>query len=418
VIFSLLPGIGVTGSTAEVASTRRTTMTAGARRAASALVAAEMAIATVLLVGAGLTLRSFSNLMSADPGFRPDHVVSLQMALPPGRYSDAHARRDLFDRAFAAIAALPGVQDVGAGAVTPLTGNNWTIPLQRPEQPLAPGERAPDVGWQLASRGYFGALRIPLRAGRLFDDRDAPGTRPVVIVSEGLAARYFAGENPVGRRVVLGDAEGEIVGVVGDIRRAALSDQPRADMYLPFERDPGQSIGLFIRTDGDPLGSMASIRTALRAVEPNLVVYSARSMDDVAAESAAVARLAMRLLGGFAAIALALAAIGVYGVMSYSVRRRSREMGTRIALGAGRGDIITLVIRQALTVTAIGLAAGLLSGLAAARSLGSMLYGVPPWDPLSVGGAALVLLLTGLIAGYLPARRAARTDPARTLAAE
>jgi putative ABC transport system permease protein len=206
--------------------------------------------------------------------------------------------------------------------------------------------------------------------------------------------------------------------VVGDIRRAALSDQPRADMYLPFERDPGQSIGLFIRTDGDPLGSMASIRTALRAVEPNLVIYSARSMDDVAAESAAVARLAMRLLGGFAAIALALAAIGVYGVMSYSVRRRSREMGTRIALGAGRGDIITLVIRQALTVTAIGLAAGLLSGLAAARSLGSMLYGVPPWDPLSVGGAALVLLLTGLIAGYLPARRAARTDPARTLAAE
>lgn len=417
-LFSGLAGFGLTGSTADVASTRRTTMSASAHRAASALVVAEVALAAMLLLGAGLTLRSVANLMATDPGFRPDHVANVQIALPPGRYPDATARRDLFARAFAAIEALPDVEAVGAGAVTPLTGNNWTIPLQRPEQPLGPGQRAPEVGWQLASNGYFGALRIPLRAGRLFDLRDGPDAPPVVVISEAVADRYFAGEDPVGRRVVLGDREAEVIGVVGNIRRAALSDEPRADMYLPFEREATQSVGLFVRTAGDPLAALAAIQTALRAIEPNLVIFGARAMDDVAAESAAVAQLAMRLLGGFAAVALALAAVGIYGVMSYSVRRRTREMGTRLALGASRRDIITLVLRQAALVAGLGLAVGLLAGLAAARSLGTILYGVPPWDPLTVAGASALLGVTVLAAGYLPAWRAARTDPARTLIAE
>jgi putative ABC transport system permease protein len=372
----------------------------------------------VLLIGAGLTLRSFANLISVDPGFNPARVLNVQIGLPPGRYTDAVARRAFYDRAFAAIESLPGVEAVGAGVVTPLTGNNWTIPLDRPERPLGANERAPDVGWQSASGGYFRTLGIPLRAGRLFDARDRPDTTPVVIISEGLAAQYFAGENPVGRRVRLGDEQAEIVGVVGDIRRAALSDAPRADMYLPFERAAGPTVGLFIRTSGDPLEAIPAVRAAIAGIEPNTVLYGTNRLDDIAAESAAVARLAMRLLGSFAIVAVLLAAVGIYAVMSYAVRRRSGEFGTRLALGATRRDIISLVMRHAALVAGVGLILGLGVGLAAARSLGTILYGVPPWDPIAVGSAVAILLATALLAGYVPARRAARIDPARTLAAE
>ena len=417
-LFSGLAAFGLTGTTAAVASTRRMTMSAATRRAATAIVAAEVAIAALLLIGAGLTLRSVATLMATDPGFSPRNVLNLQLGLPPGRYTDQRARRDAFERLFAAVRAVPQVQAVGAAAVTPLTGNNWTVPLQRPEHPVPPGERPPDVGWQVASGGYFQALQIPLRAGRLFDERDGPDAPPVVIVSEALAARYFAGEPPIGRRVIVGGQQAEIVGLVGDIRRASLDDQPRADMYLPFDRDPGQGIGLFVRSAGDAAAALPSVQAALRRIEPNVVVFGARTMEEVAAESAATAGLAMRVLGGFAAVALLLAAVGIYGVMSYAVRRRTREIGTRLALGAARGDIIRLVLWHTTAVTGAGLVIGLIAGLAGARSLGSMLHGVPPWDPLVMAGAGGILLVTSLAAGYLPARRAANVDPARTLAAE
>jgi putative ABC transport system permease protein len=194
VLFSAIAAIGLTGSSAATMATRRMTMNLQARRALSSLVAAEVALAIVLVMGAGLTLRSFANLMSVDPGFRPDHVINVQIGLPAGRYGDVKARRDFYERTFTAVSALPGVEMVGAAVVTPLTGNNWTMPLIRPERPAGSGERPPDVGWQLASEGYFRTLEIPLRAGRLFDRRDGPDAPPVVIISEGLAARYFGGE--------------------------------------------------------------------------------------------------------------------------------------------------------------------------------------------------------------------------------
>jgi len=398
-----------------LASQRRATMTSGARRAASALVAAEIALAVVLLIGAGLTLRSFAKLTAVDPGFSVDGVVTLQVALPPGRYGEQPARTAAYQRLFAALDALPEVDTVGAAAVTPLTGNNWTAPLVRPEQPLAAGERPAEVGWQSASGQYFQALRIPLRAGRLFDARDAGGGPPVVIVSDALAERHFPGEDPVGKRIVIDEGAAEIVGRVGDIRRASLSDPPRADLYFPFERQNGNGVTLFVRTSGDPLAALPAIRAAIRHVEPNTVVYQVRTLADIAAASAAVSRLATRLLGGFAAIALALAAVGIYGVMSYSVRRRTRELGTRLALGASRRDIVALVMKQAAAIAGAGLVAGVVTGLVAARALASVLYDVPPWDPLAIGAAGAVLTVTALAASYLPARRAARVDPATTL---
>ena len=409
-VFSAIACLGLTvgATTGALGGQRRTTMTAGARRAASGLVAAEIALAVVLLIGAGLTLRSFAKLVAVDPGFTADGVITVQLGLPAGRYAEPPARSAAYQRLFAALAGLPQIQTVGAAAVTPLTGNNWTAPLVRPEYPVAVGQRPPEVGWQLASAGYFKALRIPLRAGRLFDVSDTPDSPAVVIVSDALAERYFPGEDPIGQRIVLGDATAEIVGRVGDIRRAALTDTPRADLYFPFERQSGNGITLFLRTYGDPIAALPAIRTAVRQVEPEALLFEVRTMADIAAASAAVSRLAMRLLGGFALVALVLAAVGIYGVMSYSVGRRTRELGTRLALGAGRRDVVGLVLRQAAVIAGVGLLAGAIAGLAAARALTSILYDVPPWDPLALVAAGAIFTVTALAASYLPARRASR----------
>jgi putative ABC transport system permease protein len=396
---------------------RQATLTPGSKAAASGLVVVQVALAVVLLAGAGLTLRSFSNLLAVDPGFTPSGVVTVQLTLPAGRYEEDERRRALYGRMFEAIAAVPGVDTVGAAMVTPLTGNNWTAPLQRIERPLPAGQRPPEVGWQLASRGYFRALRIPLREGRLFDAPDATGA-PVVIISEAVATRFFPGEQPLGHRLNLGDMQAEIVGVVGNIRRASLSDDPRADLYFPFERVMSPSTTLFIRASGDPMAIVPAVRAAVRRLEPFAVVDETRTLAGIAEESAALTRLATRLLGGFAAIALLLAAVGVYGVMSYRVRRRTRELGTRIALGATPRAITRLVLGQAGRLVAIGVATGMLAALAFARTLSTLLYDVTPSDPGILAGAAALLAAVSLAAGYLPARRAARVDPVAVLSSE
>jgi putative ABC transport system permease protein len=375
-------------------------------------------MAGLLLFGAGLTLRSFANLMSVDPGFRASNVLTLQVSIPASRYATPSARADFYERAFASLEGLPVVDRAGAAAVTPLTGNNWTAPFERADQPVPPGRRPPDVGWQAASGGYFAALAIPLRAGRLFDFRDAEPGPPTVIISEAIARRFFPGDEPLGQRLRVGDAEAEIVGVVGDIRRAALTDEPRADLYFPFERAPEPSTTLFVHTVGDPMDAFPAVRRALRDLEPNAMLDDVRSLEQVAATSTAVPRLAMRLLGGFALIALVLAAIGIYAVLAYSVRSRTRELGTRVALGARRRDIAWMVMRQGGAMTLAGLILGLAGGLASARGLSAVLYGVPPFDPISATAAAAVLAAAAAVACHLPARRASRVDPARTLAVE
>jgi putative ABC transport system permease protein len=380
------------------------------------LVAVEVALAIVLLTGAGLILRSSSRLLAVNPGFRTDRVLIMTIKAPADRYATVPARRAFYDRAFAALKQLPQIEDAGTAAVTPLTGNNWTVGLERPEQPSPAGERPPEVGWQNASGGYFRAMGIPLLSGRLFDSRDGPGAKPVVIVSEAIERRYFAGEHAVGREVKLGNQRAEIVGVVGNIRRADLRDEPRADMYFPFERSPGTQTTLFLRTSGDAARAVPSVQAALRGIEPNLVFLRSETMGEVARESMQVVRLALWLLGIFAAVALALAAVGIYGVMSYVVRQRTREIGTRVALGATTGDIVWLVMRQGATIACVGTVLGLAAGLAAARSLASILFGVSASDPATLALAAGSLIVTTMAACYLPARRASLVDPARTLA--
>jgi predicted permease len=398
-----------------LAVSRGTSMSGGARRAASLLVVAEIALAAILLVAAGLTLRSFANLIAVDPGFRTCNVLAVNLTLPAARYPTSQARAELYSRVFAALEALPDVEHAGVAQVTPLTGNNWTAPLNRADKPWPAGVKAPDVGWQSSTGGYFRALEIPLRAGRVFEDRDAASALAPVIISDSIAREYFQDGSPLGRRLSLGNVEAEIVGVVGDIRRAALTDRPRADLYFPFARFADSQATMFVQTTGDPLLALPAVRTTLRSLEPQILIHGVRTMDDIIAASTAVTQLAMRLLSGFAAVALTLAAIGIYGVMAYSVRRRTRELGTRVALGASRADIVRLVMREGGVITLAGVGVGLTAGVLAARSLSAVLFGVPPSDPWSMMVAALLLGLTAMAACYLPARRASRIDPARTL---
>ncbi len=345
-------------------------------------------------MAAGLTLRSFANLIAVDPGFRTEqraHACSSRCrrrAIPTPQ-----ARAELYSRAFAALEALPEIEHAGVAAVTPLTGNNWTAPFERADKPWPAGVKAPDVGWQSSTGGYFRALDIPLRAGRVFEDRDAAAPLAPVIISESIAREYFPDEIAAGpaleeRRTT----ELEIVGVVGDIRRAALTDRPRADLYFPFARFADSQSTMFVQTTGDPLLALA--RGAHRAAHRS----SRRSSCMARAPWTTSCRrrrrstqLAMRLLGGFAAVALTLAAIGIYGVMAYSVRRRTRELGTRVALGASRADIVRLVMREGGVITLAGVGVGLATGVLAARSLSAVLFGVPPSDPWSMIAAAAVL---------------------------
>jgi putative ABC transport system permease protein len=342
--------------------------------------------------------------------------MTIGVSIPAERYRDSLARDGFFRTAFAALRAVPGVTEVGTAAVTPLTGNNWTIPLERVEHPVPAGERAPEVGWQVASGGFFKALDIPLLAGRLFDERDRPGSPTVVIVSQAIQKRFFPNENAVGKQLKMGNGTAEIVGVVGDIRRAGLRDEARTDMYLPFELSPSLQTTLFVRTSGDPNTSLPALQSAIRSVDPKTVFLESASLSDIAAESVRTTKLVLWLLGVFAATALTLAAIGIYGVMSYVVRQRTREIGTRIALGATQRNIVWLVMKQGAVIAGLGAAAGLSIGFVAVRSLGSILYGVSPSDPITMAGATAVLVATILAACYAPARRAAAVDPARTLA--
>ncbi len=404
------------GAARALTSRTRQSMSRAARRTASTMVVVEVALAVILLVGAGLILRSFAALLGVDAGFDRRGVTVVGMSLPAGRYSQAPARKAFYDRLMPALGAIAGVDSVGTAAVVPLTGNNWTVPFVRTDRPLAAGQRAPDIGWQVASGGYFAALHIPVKAGRVFTPQDATGP-PVVVISESVAQKFFdAGEQAVGHRVKVNDGDAQIIGVVGDIRRGALTESPRADMYLPFEQGQGTATTFFLRSRNGDATSFAEVRRAIRGIEPNARIEPGESLDDIAEESAGSTRLLMWLLGVFGIIALTLATIGVYGVLSYAVRQRMREFGTRVALGASGSSILWLVLRQGTTMVAIGLAAGLAVSLLAVRVLQSLIYSVRPYDPATLGTATALLLLTTFVGCYVPARRAARVQPSLTLA--
>jgi putative ABC transport system permease protein len=400
----------------------RTTSGGGQQRFRSGLVVAEIAFSLVLLVGAGLLLRGFLKVSGTEPGFVSQGLLTSHVAVPA---ATAHVVPRFYRPLLERVRALPGVRSAAVISMLPVqeawTNGNYLVE-GRPAPPLP---QQPIAELRMASPGFFAALGIPVLRGRDFTERDGERKLDVVIVNEALARQQFPGENPLGRRLLLGgDLKLEIVGVVGSIRQAGLDTMPLAEIYFPYSGAEGEYGGLLsdaalvVRAAGSPGALAPDLRQVVRAVDPGVPLYKVLTMDQVVSDSLASRRLNLWLLALFASIALALSAAGLYGVISYQVAQRTREIGMRRALGAQTRDVIALVMRQGSRLTAIGIAAGLLGALVLTRWLESLLDGVSARDPLTFLGIAALLVAVALLASWLPARRAARVNPILAIRSE
>ena len=386
----------------------------GKKRLRQLLVIGETAVSFVLLVGAGLLGRSFLKLQSVRLGFEPAHVLTAGMSLPRNQYSKPGQWRSFYRSLVDRVAAQPGVQSVAASLPLPLYGGGLNFAFQ--VEGRAPEREGSDASanYTSATPEYFRVLEIPLRQGRLFSASDDAEASPVCLVSEAFARRFFPGENPLGRRLVFGFTEPtprEIVGVVGDVRRDGLGSPSRPEMYVPFAQEPFWAAYVSVRASGDPARLSSALRNEVRALAPTLPIEAIQPMTEIVRESVSQPRFRTTLVGFFAAAALLLAVIGIYGVISYGVGRRTREVGIRLALGAGRRDVLALVLRQGLALTGAGLAAGVAGALLLTRFLSSLLFETGRLDPAIFAGVALLLAAAGMLACWIPARRATRVDP-------
>ena len=384
----------------------------------NALVVIEIALALVLLAGSGLMLRSLAKLVAVDPGFDAQPVLTLRLTSSPG----VRARDSLpgfYQQLLGRLAALPGVTDAALGDCPPLAGGcNGTSMILRDRPPAADGGD-PMVGVHWVTPRWFSALRVPLKAGRGFEDSDRLGRQKVVLVSEGTARRYWPNESPLGRPVAVnqggfGDTA-YVIGIVGDVRFRTAESPPEPDVYIPYYQSPRGGAIVYLRTAGDPGALTDAARRVIHEMAPDLPVYDVRTLSARVADATAQARFSAVLLVLFAAAALILAAIGIYGVMSFSVAQRTREIGIRVALGAARRDVLRLVVGHGTALAIAGSIIGLIAALAATRVLRSLLFDVAPSDPPTYALVVALLALAAIVASWIPARRAARVDPAEAL---
>jgi len=399
----------------------------GARSAArtrSALVLAEVALASVLLVGAALLLRSFVGLTRVDPGISVDGILTARVTLPRFRYDDPARQVAFADALLDRARALPGVASAALGSAAPVDDAvpYWAIALAGVEQP--PPDVVQDAVVYRASPEYFHTFGLPLIRGRLFEAADRADRTPVAIVSQGLAQRYWPGRDPVGSRLTFGDPTDSatswmtVVGVVGDVRQDGAVSPAYPQIYVPFAQLSNRSVVVALRTGRNPLALAAPLKRALAGVDPSLALSEVTTMEQRVASTLARPRVNAALLAGFAASALVLAALGIYGVIAYSVVQRTRELGIRVALGASADAVLGMVMRQGLTPVMIGLAVGLGVAAVGSRVLRSLLYGVTATDLATYGAVAAFLTAVAAAASYVPARRAARSDPVQALRAE
>jgi putative ABC transport system permease protein len=389
------------------------------QRLRSALVGSEIALAVVLLVGAGLMMKSLLRLMQVNLGFDPTNVLTMTVVLPAGKYTDPNRMVAYYQQAQERLAALPGVTGAGAVSQLPLQPGNTTRFIVEGEPAPPPGQET-EANIRVASANYFQALGIPLAQGRNFAENDKADATRVVIVNQSLAEKLFSGRSAVGRRLLFPSFPNqsvEIVGVVGDVKTTGLDQAVRPVLYYPFTQNASIATNLVLRAKADAAAVANAARNECRALEPDVAIFNVQTMETLIEQTPAafMRRAPAWLTGIFAGVALLLAALGVYGVVSYSVSQRTREIGVRMALGARRADILKLVLRQGLSLTLIGVATGTVAALALTRWLDSLLYEVSARDPLTFALVIGALTLVALLACYIPARRAAKVEPVVSL---
>ena len=416
--FGVLPALQLSRFSL-VSSLREGSRGAGSRgRTRATLVIVEVALATMLLAGAGLLGRSFQQLRQVDVGFQPANLLTMRVSLSGQKYRQPAGSVMFFNDALARITALPGVRSAAAVLSLPINAGGFYLG----RGVIRPGLPYPEEGYnamfQYVTPGYFATLGTPLLRGRDFDARDTGASPPVAIINRALAEQRFAGENPLGQKILVWKDERvprEIIGVAGDLKSADLAASARAEIFVPHAQGGITDLSFVIRTTGPPAAAAAPVRAALQAVDPTQAAYAVRTMESAMGDALAQQRFSLVLFAGFAALSLALVAVGLYGVMMHAVNARTHEMGVRLALGARPSDVRALVVRHGLVLLAIGLALGIPGALAGARLLGTLLYGVTPSDPLTTIVVIVTIALVTVLSAYVPARRATRVDPASVL---
>jgi putative ABC transport system permease protein len=420
-LFGVVPGLqAMKLNLAQAMHESGRTLTGGNRKLRSALVVLEVAVALLLACGAGLMIRSFVRLHAVNPGFRPDSMLTLRMLLLPSKYDDAARRAGFVEQVLERVRAVPGVRAAGSIHFLPMTGMNSGTWYNRADRPTPrPGEES---GGEVSvvSSGYFRTMGIPILAGRDFDRRDHLKSPGVALINQAAARQFYPGEDPIGKRLRIwwNIPEVEIVGLVRDVRHEGLEATPTPCVFLANAQVPNFLTSLVVRTNRDPAAMIGMVKEQIRAVDPDQGVAEIKTMENVIADSVAKPRLQTLLLGVFGAIAVLLACVGIYGVISYSVVQRVREIGVRMALGAESRSILGLVLRQGLGLTLVGVIAGLVASFALTRYLKSLLFEVRPADPGVTLGVTALVIGVAAIACWLPARRATRVDPVVVLRQE
>jgi putative ABC transport system permease protein len=385
----------------------------GRKRVRSLLIVSEVAISLVLLVGAGLLVKSFVKLRNTDPGFDPGNTLTASISLASVRYDTDEKIADFYRRLVERVRAMPGVESAGAVTPLPLSDNSMSFSFSVVGQPpLPPGQRQ-SASARIVTPDYFRAQRVPLRKGRVFTDDDKAGAPGAIIVNEAFARRYLPGVEPLGQRLhaSVNDIEGEIVGVVGDIRGASLARPGTPEYYIPEATAAFNDMSLVVRTTGDPAPLTPALRQAVAEMDKDQPLYEVRTMESLVARSVARQRFSMTLIGVFAALAMVLAAVGVFSVMSSLVAQRTHEIGVRMALGARQRDILSMVVRHGAMLTLVGIATGVVASFVFMRLMSSLLYEVSATDPVIYVGITVLLAAVALLACYVPARRATKVDP-------
>jgi putative ABC transport system permease protein len=401
----------------------RSVVSGGRHRLRSGLVISEVALALILLTGAGLLLQSFQRLANVNPGMQTDRLLTAFVALPDAGYPKSENILQFFDQLLPRLRAMPGVGSACTIVPLPLSGSDMVTTFDKEEQPKPEGQQA-NAAVRAVSTEYFQTQGVPLLRGRVFDETDRPGSKQVIIINQSFADKFYLGENPIGKRIRPGMSTGpdekgpmrEIVGVVGNVKFRSLRQEPAPEMYAPLAQLPLPWASILIRTNtSSPSALTSAMRAELAKVDPNVPFVRVRLYDEYVARALARPRFNALLLSIFAGVALLLTAIGIYGVMAYSVAQRRQEIGIRMALGAQRSNVLYLIVRSGMQLTAVGVVFGIVAALVLTRLLETLLYGVRPFDPPTLGGVALLLGLIALLACWLPASRASRANPITAL---